>query len=133
MRMGAAQRWEMQEAMRDEFELPFLFCLALMHCENVEEVDKPAEAQVMRKHKPRKRVPEIQYKVLTITPARAVQHRGPGGEGGGEAEPMALHVVRGHFKDYSVKGLIGKYKEVYWWDSKVRGEVGGAWWIRIIS
>ena len=33
--------------------------------------------------------------------------------------------MRGHFKDYSVKGLFGKYKKVYWWDSQVRGEVIG--------
>jgi hypothetical protein len=33
--------------------------------------------------------------------------------------------VRGHFKDYSVKGLFGRYKGVYWWDSQVRGEVNG--------
>ena len=36
----------------------------------------------------------------------------------------ALHFVRGHFKDYSVKGLR-KYKGMYWWDSQVRGEVNG--------
>ncbi len=123
-RMGAAQRWELQEAMRDEFELPFLFCLALMHCENVNEVEQPPQPPPVRKRQPRQRVPEIRYKVLSVTPA-AVKHRGPASEGGGEVEPKALHFVRGHFKDYSVKGLFGRYKGVYWWDSQVRGEVNG--------
>ena len=34
--MGVAQRQALQEALRDEFEQAFLFCLALMHCENVD-------------------------------------------------------------------------------------------------
>jgi len=34
----------------------------------------------------------------------------------------ALHICRGHFKDYSNgKGLFGKHKGLYWWDSTVRG------------
>ena len=61
---------------------------------------------------------------------KVAQQRGAGsGENGTTvadgAEPKALHFVRGHFKDYSVKGLFGKYKKVYWWDSQVRGEVMG--------
>jgi hypothetical protein len=67
---------------------------------------------------------------LTVTPPRAARQRGAdageeGANGGGEAESKALHFVRGHFKDYSAKGLFGKYKKVYWWDSQVRGEVKG--------
>lgn len=132
--MGAAQRLALQEAMRDEFEQAFLFCLAFMHCENVEEVELPPSPPVIRKRKnhdeARPRKPEIRYKTLTVTPPRAAQQRGPGageqgGKSAGEAEPKALHFVRGHFKDYSVKGLFGKYKKVYWWDSQVRGEVMG--------
>jgi hypothetical protein len=65
----------------------------------------------------RPRKPESRYKTLTVTPTRA-----------------ALHFVRGHFKDYSVKGLFGKYKKVYWWDSQVRREVGGVvdkeYWVK---
>ncbi len=124
-RKGAAQRLAPQEAIRDEFELPFLFCLALMHCENVEEVDQPPAPRPVRKRQPRQQVPEIRYKALSVTLPAAVKHRGSGSESGGEAEPKALRSVRGHLKDYSVKGLFAKYKGVYWWDSQVRGEVGG--------
>lgn len=30
--------------------------------------------------------------------------------------------MRGHFKDFSAKGLFGKYKGVYWWGDQVRGD-----------
>jgi hypothetical protein len=130
--MGAAQRQALQEALRDEFEQAFLFCLALMHCDNVQEVELPPSPPVVHKRKnhsgTRPGTPEIRYKTLTVTPPRAAQQRGigeQGANGAGEAEPKALHFVRGHFKDYSVKGLFGKYKKVYWWDSQVRGEVSG--------
>lgn len=34
----------------------------------------------------------------------------------------ALHICRGHFKNYSNgKGLFGKYKGLYWWDMNLRG------------
>ncbi len=133
LRMGAAQRLALQEAMRDEFEQAFLFCLALMHCDNVKEIELPPSPPVVRKRQnrsaARRPVPEIRYKTLTVTP-RAARHRGAddgeeSANGDGEVEPKALHFVRGHFKDYSVKGLFGKYKKVYWWDSQVRGEVKG--------
>jgi hypothetical protein len=35
---------------------------------------------------------------------------------------VPLHFVRGHLKDYSVTGLFGWHKGIYWWDSQVRGE-----------
>ena len=130
--MGAAQRLALQEAMRDEFELAFLFCLALMHCDNVEEVELPPSPPVVRKRKNHSRTRPAHAGDPLQDPHRhaaaAAQQRGTGehsANGGGEAEPKALHFVRGHFKDYSVKGLFGKYKEVYWWDSQVRGEVSG--------
>jgi hypothetical protein len=34
----------------------------------------------------------------------------------------ALHICRGHFKDYrNSAGLFGKYKGLYWWDMHTRG------------
>jgi hypothetical protein len=49
--------------MRDEFEQAFLFCLALMHCDNVETVELPPSPPVVRKRQDRSAarppVPEI--------------------------------------------------------------------------
>jgi hypothetical protein len=36
----------------------------------------------------------------------------------------ALHIVRGHFKDYTKgSGLFGKYQGIYWWDAHVAGDL----------
>lgn len=35
----------------------------------------------------------------------------------------ALHICRGHFKDYSKgAGLFGKNKGLYWWEMHMRGK-----------
>jgi hypothetical protein len=34
---------------------------------------------------------------------------------------MALHICRGHFKDFTERGLFGKYHGLYWWDAHARG------------
>lgn len=100
---------------------PFLFCLALLNCRNVEVVDKPAPPAPILKQRAKKGIPYIQYKTLEVKPLRKVYQNGK--QQGGEPEPKALHFVRGHFKDFTAKGLFGKYKGVYWWDSTVRGDV----------
>jgi len=33
----------------------------------------------------------------------------------------ALHICRGHFKDYRTEGLFGKHKGMYWLSDHVRG------------
>ena len=128
--MGVAQRRALQEAMRDEFEQAFLFCLALMHCDNVRGGRAAAVAAGGAQAEKSQPGAAAQAGDPLQDPHRhAAARRSSGGRasnganGAGEAEPKALHFVRGHFKDYSVKGLFGKYKKVYWWDSQVRGEV----------
>ena len=101
---------------------PFLFCLALLNCRNVKTVDVPPQPAPILKQRAKKGIPYIQYKTLEVTPLRTVRQ---GGTRKDETpEPKALHFVRGHFKDFSDKGLFGKYKGVYWWDSQVRGDAG---------
>jgi hypothetical protein len=34
---------------------------------------------------------------------------------------QALHICRGHFKDYRQSGLFGRHKGVFWWDMAARG------------
>jgi hypothetical protein len=45
-----------------------------------------------------------------------------GHSGTGEGEPLALHWVRGHFKDFREKGVFGKAKGVYWWSPHLAGK-----------
>lgn len=103
-------------------ESPFMFCLSLLHCRNVNVVDTPPQPAPILEQRAKKGIPYIQYKTLEVTPLRTVRQGGTRKDG--TPEPKALHFVRGHFKDFSDKGLFGKYKGVYWWDSQVRGDVG---------
>lgn len=115
------QKATAMDAMRTGEEQPFMFCLALIHCRNVEVVDRPAPPAPILKQRAKKGIPYIQYKTLEVMPLRKVYQNGQ--RKNGEPEPKALHFVRGHFKDFTAKGLFGKYKGVYWWDSAVRGDV----------
>ena len=109
------------EGIRDEYEPPFLFCLSLLHCRNIEVEEKPPQPQAVAKQRAGRGIPEIRYKMLKIPVLHGARRQDPGRQAG-EPEPKALHFVRGHFKDFSTKGLFGKYKGVYWWGDQVRGD-----------
>lgn len=70
----------------------------------------------------RKGTPLLDYRVLNIEPMKRVLRSEGGLE---EAGPrVALHICRGHFKDYrDGPGLFGKHKSVYWWEGSVRGSL----------
>jgi hypothetical protein len=95
---------------------PALFAISLMHCKNVKKIPRGrGTTPGRRNHKPCK----FTYKVLDIEPMKRVLRT----EGQCETVGLkrALHICRGHFKDFSEKGLFGKLHGVYWWDSQVRG------------
>lgn len=76
--------------------------------------------KVQQKRIKQNKAPLTKYYTLDITRPRAIlKSEGNIDEVGLQ---RALHICRGHFKDYSKgKGLFGKYKGLYWWDSQVRG------------
>lgn len=101
---------------------PAMLALSFMHCKNVTLIpnDSPREVQ-KRRIKEGKR-PLIRYHTLNIEPMKKILRV----EGQSEKTglKMALHICRGHFKDYSKgKGLFGKFHDLYWWDSQVRGSI----------
>lgn len=97
-----------------------LLATSFAHCKNVEvqAVDPPEK--LSRKQFKRHGVPKVRYHVLEISPMRSVLKRDGGLEQHGSAQ-KALHICRGHFKDYRERGLFGKVKGMFWWDSHVRG------------
>lgn len=104
--------------------LPALLSICFMNCRNVRQrVVVPPKSNRAVKLFGR---PLVTYRVLEIDPMKKIidAHRAPGDTG----IQRALHVCRGHFKNYSGSGLFGKYKGMYWWDQQVRGsaEVGVA-------
>ena len=92
-----------------------------MHCKNVSLESLQVSRQVRRQAK-RKGTPLLDYRVLNIEPMKGVLRSEGGME---EAGPkVALHICRGHFKDYrDGPGLFGKHRAVYWWEGSVRGSL----------
>jgi len=103
--------------LNDMFIAPLL-AISFMHCKNVEMVSQEPK-RIMGKRTPRNQS-KIKYHVLKIEPMKKILRD----EGESETKGIkhALHICRGHFKDFSNgEGLFGKYKGMYWWNSQVRG------------
>lgn len=109
-----------------QYLFPGLLAISFMHCKNVTATEH--NPKDIRHKKPirdsrghlKKKTPQTKYYTLDIEPMKKVlKSEGNIDEVGLQ---RALHICRGHFKDYSNgKGLFGKYKGLYWWDSTVRG------------
>lgn len=97
--------------------------ISLMHCKNVELVDKPVSRQYRRMME-RKGEPITQYKTLVIEPFKK-QVRNEARESGQNEIERALHICRGHFRTYSEdKPLFGKISGTFWIPMHVRGNAG---------
>lgn len=106
------------------FVTTFAFALSLLHCKNVklEDVAVPQKVQAKRE---KRGIPNIIFKTLVIEPLRQQVRREAAEDPTGEQNHIkrALHIARGHFKDYrNGPGLFGKYQGLYWWDMHVRGK-----------
>lgn len=113
---------------------PVLMAISFMHVKNADLVRQAPVTPTTKhaKRKAKKNPPTSRYYVLKIDAIEkgggggGTGGGGHGGGGGGGGEP-SLHIVRGHFADYSNgAGLFGKYKGRYWVSSHLRGnpEVG---------
>lgn len=101
-----------------------LLTVQFMHCKNVEIKENDPNKELpsrVRKHLEKKGKPPLdKYYTLEIEPMKKILKTE--GNIGHNGLKMALHICRGHFKDFSNgKGLFGKHKGLYWWDSQVRG------------
>lgn len=108
---------EIREA--GKFFYPMLLAISFLHCKNVKMkpvLPRPESAKRQRKSA----IPTIKTYTLEIEPMRKILET----EGNSQKTglKLALHICRGHFKDFSKgTGLFGKYKGMFWWDSQVRG------------
>ena len=122
-----AEHYQQRKQMSDFFTTmlqPQLLALSFLHCKNVtrEEVDPNKDVpRHILKHWQKKGKPLLdKYYVLNIEPMKAILKS----EGKSDTVGIskALHICRGHFKDYSKgKGLFGKYHGLFWWDNAVKG------------
>jgi hypothetical protein len=100
---------------------PAFLAVSFMHCKNVKmKTERPPEKLNHSRVKKGRR-PMVTYRTLEIDPMKKVLRY----EGKAETTgiPQALHITRGHFKDYrdSEKGLFGRYKGLWWWEQHMAG------------
>lgn len=103
------------------FYNPTFLALSFLHCKNV--IVNIHKSPPLSKILVKKGIkPFCDYHVLNIEPMKKIIQHTEGSEGVGTKK--ALHICRGHFADYTKgNGLFGKYKDVFWKESHVRGSI----------
>lgn len=96
---------------------PVVLAFAFMHCKNVRHVENEPTGQRTRRRQGKP--PLVKFYTLEIDPMKETLRREGNVETVGLA--MALHICRGHFKDYRASGLFGKIKGIFWWGPALRG------------
>lgn len=102
---------------------PALLAISFLHCKNVEVVNNEPPAKLAKRTEERHGIRPCAYKTLIIEPLKQILRK----EGGSDKHgiPHAMHICRGHFKDYrGGKGLFGKYHQLVWHPQLVRGTRG---------
>jgi len=99
------------------------FAISLLHCKNIslEEIEIPPKVQKARE---KKGIPAVTYKTLIVEPMRKQVRRERDADPEGEQNTVkrALHIVRGHFMDYTQgAGLFRKMHGIYWQPMHVKG------------
>lgn len=86
-------------------------------------VDNHTPPKLAKKYREKHGFDPSSYKTLIIEPLKQILRREGKSDTVGVAK--AMHICRGHFKDYRQgKGLFGKYHQLVWHDSLVRGTKG---------
>jgi hypothetical protein len=101
---------------------PVFMALAFLHCKNVT-ITAPVREQKYDRAARRRGDPEgLTYHRLVIEPMQRVLHQAAADAGAPHDLQRALHICRGHFKDYREgAGLFGKQRGLFWWEAQVRG------------
>ena len=96
------------------------FALTLLNCKNVHAREQPCPPKLAKRYQERHGYKRPRYYVLDIEPMRQKFRDANGGKDG-ISLAKALHICRGHFKNYDERPLFGKLKGTYWWQPHVRG------------
>jgi hypothetical protein len=103
---------------------PALLAVSFLHCKNVKMVENSVPPKLQKRYGERHQGHRLAgYKTLVIEPLKQIL-RSQGGSGQvGLAK--AMHICRGHFRDYREgKGLFGKYHQLVWTPAIIRGTKG---------
>lgn len=97
----------------------FSMAVAFMHCKNITLEDAPGPPPRLAKKRAKLgRRPFVEHKILRIGQIREALH-----SSGAQTDiKMALHMCRGHFKNYTPeRPLFGKHTGSFWHDAHLRG------------
>jgi hypothetical protein len=106
---------------RAALPIPFLvaaLAICFCNCAKTKLTEHVAPPKLSRSHERKCGKPLVRYHTVEI---EAVNRVLKAAVGSGAGIKQALHICRGHFKDYRERGLFGKVKGVFWWDMSVRG------------
>src|SRR5215471_15799613 len=102
---------------------PAFLAISFLHCKNVRMEDHAMDKPLAKKFRLKHNCEPVKWKTLVIEPLREIL-RGEG-RSGQVGLAKAMHICRGHFRDYREgAGLFGKYHQVVWHPSIVRGSKG---------
>lgn len=102
---------------------PVLLAVSFLHCKNVVLQDESVPKPLAKKYHLKTGQWPVRYKTLVIEPLKQILRHEGGSDRNGLAK--AMHICRGHFRDYRQgPGLFGKYHQLVWSPMTVRGTKG---------
>lgn len=99
---------------------PSMLAITFMNCRNTVLVEHSPEQKLSKVHQKKHGRPLVRFRTICVEPIRKIFRDAAGSD---SSIKRALHICRGHFKDYRESGLFGRNKGLYWWGSQVRGTV----------
>lgn len=95
------------------------YALNFLHCRNVKSIENKFDDKLINNWKKKNRPFFEKYYTLEIDAMKKVLE--DEGDIKNSGIKKALHICRGHFKNYDDKPLFGKHTGMYWWQHSVRG------------
>lgn len=105
---------------RHLYYYPLFMAISFMHCKNVTLETIEPNKKLNKKFQKNHGGFLIKYHTLQVESIKKILKK----EGKIESQGLerALHICRGHFKDYRESGLFGKIPGIFWWDAQARGQ-----------
>lgn len=98
---------------------PALLAISFLNCRNTVIVDHRPDQKLSKVHQKRHGRPLTTFKTLEISQVKKILNEA---SSRGESDlKHALHLCRGHFKNYNEKPLFGRHKGMFWWGPTIRG------------
>jgi hypothetical protein len=98
---------------------PALLAISFLHCKGVTIIQEQPNPKLSKNFSKKHNIPLVKFHRLSIEPMKEVLKR----QGNVDEVGLkrALHIVRGHFADYSESGLFGRHHGLFWREQHIRG------------